>query len=1249
MLLGIRWGSLRAKIIAWSFVPTAIILLVVALVTFYAYQQVTEKLVIERDRAVAYLSAEQLTTDLTKYEELLIALARTSDVYRNDPAAQRDALKRASNRLAAFDAGLMVLDTFGEVVAAEPPRPEVLGQDWSDRAYYRGVVHSRTLGSPPRLITSDIVADGLAGTQVIAGAVPIVGEQGEFQGVLVGMLRLGTVTLSPGFGEYLLPSGQGDSSYLVDSNGRAIYHTDPDHIGEDFSTQAVVQRVLKGEIGAIHIRELGERNIVAGFAPVPGTSWGLVTEKAWSTLTSDSRGYRHFLLFLLVLGVIVPVIVVNVGVRRIVEPITELISAAQRVAQGNFGQTITAQTGDEIEELAEQFNLMSDQLQASYAHLEQKVADRTRELETLNAIAAAVSRSLNLEETLSQALDKTLAMLDVEAGGIVLIERDGEMMTLRVSRGLSPEFVETVRRIRLGEGISGRAVGQGKPVVLDVAEYARVDYTKRLVPLMLKEGVQTLASTPIMHKGRALGAMTLTTSRPRAFPPVEQELLAAIGQQVGVAVENARLYEQARQELLERERAEEELRQVNEERARRNRELALLNRVITATTSRLEPKAILEAVCRELALAFGLPQAAAALFPAGEERTALVTVAEYKTEGRPSAVGNVIPIEGNPATQYVLERKVPLVVADAQHDPRMAPVHELMRQREVASLLILPLIVHGEVVGTIGLDAIEQREFTGEEIALAANTAAAAAQALEIAQAEEELRQAKEAAEAANRAKSVFLANMSHEFRTPLNAILGFTQLMSRDPGLTREQRENLETISRSGEHLLTLINDVLEMSKIDAGRTTVYEESFDLHGTLDGLEDMFRLRAEDKGLQLIFDLAPDLPQYVRTDESKLRQVLINLLSNAVKFTEKGGVTLRAGCAPSAPPSTGEEDGEGQDASPRLLFEVEDTGPGIPPDDLEGIFDPFVQSGKGQEAQEGTGLGLSISQQFVRLMGGDLSARSEVERGSLFKFDVQIGLAEESDVRTDQPRRRVTGIEPGQPTYRLLVVEDREESRKLLVNLLRPLNFEIREAVNGHQAVEIWEGWKPHLIWMDMRMPVMDGYEATERIKATTRGQATVIVALTASAFEEDRAMILSAGCDDFIRKPFREDEIFDALTKHLGVRFIYQEDDAQPPPALALDGKDELLTPEALTDLPATWVKQLHQAAIQADGDLAMELVKQIRTQDSSLADALAGLVHNFRFDTLMDLTQSHMAGTKQPRQTDTGSQREIDYGEDD
>lgn len=458
-----------------------------------------------------------------------------------------------------------------------------------------------------------------------------------------------------------------------------------------------------------------------------------------------------------------------------------------------------------------------------------------------------------------------------------------------------------------------------------------------------------------------------------------------------------------------------------------------------------------------------------------------------------------------------------------------------------------------------------------------------------------ENQKAKAIAEEANRAKSVFLATMSHELRTPLNAILGFSQLMARDARLNTDHREHIETINRSGEHLLGLINNVLEIAKIESGHIALQERRFDLYKLVENIAAMFRMQASSKGIDLIVECAPDVPSYIQMDDGKLRQILINLLGNAVKFTSAGGVALRVSRA---------------QAAGRIRFEVEDTGPGMTTEELATLSGPFAQTATGQQSGEGTGLGLHISRQFVRLLGGELTIQSQPGKGSLFSFDVPATGLDDTEIRQPaQTKPRVIGLEPGQSVYRLLIAEDQADSRQVLFELLTGVGFQVKAAVNGQEAVSIWQDWQPHLIWMDMRMPLMNGREATRKIKSLPGGQEAIIIALTASSFVEEREEILADGCNDFIRKPYREEEIFDALTRHLGVRFIYQDTITPKISGAPLD----------LLGLSSEWLSQLEEATLKADAEEIRELARQLRDTHPQVMQEIIHLVANFAYDVII------------------------------
>jgi signal transduction histidine kinase/CheY-like chemotaxis protein len=480
-----------------------------------------------------------------------------------------------------------------------------------------------------------------------------------------------------------------------------------------------------------------------------------------------------------------------------------------------------------------------------------------------------------------------------------------------------------------------------------------------------------------------------------------------------------------------------------------------------------------------------------------------------------------------------------------------------------------------------------------------------------------ELSVAKEQAEKANRAKSVFLANMSHELRTPLNAVLGFSQLMKTAPDVSAEQRENLEIISRSGEHLLNLINNVLDISKIESGRVELEASPLDLYQLMREMNSLMALRAHEKGLAFTLEQSPDLPRHIAVDGGKLRQVLINLIGNAVKYTTSGAVTLRAMAV------------EKEATDPvGLRFEVEDTGPGIREPDRRRIFTPFVQLGDRASTEAGTGLGLAICKQYVELMGGKIGLASQPGKGTIFHFQIPAALLPCEAAPAPPRRGRVIGLAQEQPRHRLLIVEDHPDSRLLLRKLLEPLGVELREAANGQEAVALFERWRPHLIWMDIRMPIMDGLEATRRIKATDAGGQTRIVAVTAHALEEERREILATGCDDFIRKPYRDADIYDALTRNLGLRFVYDGETAPAAGAAPLDSA-------ALTDLPAELLKDLEQALVRLDIDAVKRAIDAMRLHHPSQADALANVARDLQFGRMLRLIRAAYGETRSEIET--------------
>ncbi len=467
-----------------------------------------------------------------------------------------------------------------------------------------------------------------------------------------------------------------------------------------------------------------------------------------------------------------------------------------------------------------------------------------------------------------------------------------------------------------------------------------------------------------------------------------------------------------------------------------------------------------------------------------------------------------------------------------------------------------------------------------------------------------ELATALQEAQAAHNAKNIFFSQITHELRTPMNAILGFVQLMQRDKFLNQEHQEQLRIISHSGEHLMALINDVLEVSKIEAGRLVLKKNNFDLHQMLKGIKEMLELKAKAKNLTFRVQCSNLVPQYIQADEQKLRQVLINLLANAVKFTKQGQVTLSISYNPQKPY--------------QMYFEVTDTGAGIAAEELASLFTPFVQTQTGCQSQAGTGLGLSICHQYVKLMGGEITVKSELNRGSSFSFEIPIEVGEPIVQLSQSPR--VIGLQPQQTIPKILVAEDRWENRQFLTRLLEMIGFTVKEAVDGSDAIALWSSWSPDLILMDLQMPVMDGYEATQHIKRLDKS--VKIIAITASKFKEQEQFILSSGCDDLLNLPFQEEELWFKIARYLKVKYIYEQSsvaDSQP-----IQSQEMGLDPKRLGVMSPQWIEQLNHSATAADAKEIHNLLKQIPEQHCELASAIAKLVDDFCFEKIIDLTNT-------------------------
>ncbi|MEN8172343.1 MAG: PAS domain S-box protein [Chloroflexota bacterium] len=829
---------------------------------------------------------------------------------------------------------------------------------------------------------------------------------------------------------------------------------------------------------------------------------------------------------------------------------------------------------------AELLNLFASQ--AAIAIRNARLFDQERSArhlaESLQNTMLAVSSTLDFRQVLELILSELQKLVPYDT--ISVQQLIGDHLEIVAGRGFSNEEEIIGLRFDLeSSSFPNKQVMESlQPLILtDSSTHYRGFKTEPHVAANINSWI----GVPLLVGEQPLGMIAIDKAEFEFYTEEHAEIAMSFAAQAAIAMKNAQLFDDER---LAREEAQ------------------TLQAATQAMSSSLNLLDVLNTIISELRTV--VPYDSCSVLRLNEDNIEIIAGAGFENWEAINGLSFPLDEKDNPSTLVVNTRQ-PVIVDDVSA-AYVSFQHEDIIPIQIKSWLGVPLLIEGQPLGVIAVDKFEAAFFNESHAQIAASFGAQAAIALKNAQlfadahhAKENAEESRLEAEKANQAKSIFLANMSHELRTPMNAILGFTQILENDNNLTAHQRENLGIIGRSGDHLLNLISEVLEISKIEAGRMTLSLNHFDLYFLLDTVETMLQQRAGKKGLQLIIDHDIELPQFIYADEGKIRQILINLIGNAIKFTEKGTILLRT---KSLDVKTGE-----------IAFEVHDTGLGIEPSEREMLFEPFVQTSSGKKSKVGSGLGLSIAREYARLMGGDIVYSDELETGALFIFTAVVEKSDMSQISTHETRGRVLGLQPGQPVYRILVVEDNPDHRAVLLEILSIAGLETRFAEHGQEGVELSAGWKPDLIFMDIQMPIMDGYEAVKLIKTN---QEMPIIALTASAFEHERNAILGSGFDDLVIKPLRTEHILELLERHIAVEFIYEDKENRTPP------KPVMLVSLDLQNLPSDLIVRLRQAAIEANRTHIYEIIDEIQLLDSELAKNLSALVDDFRFDKMVELT---------------------------
>ncbi len=756
--------------------------------------------------------------------------------------------------------------------------------------------------------------------------------------------------------------------------------------------------------------------------------------------------------------------------------------------------------------------------------------------------AQAISGEMDFPKLLRKLMRIVLEHTSATRAFLV-INRDGrDYVEVQGSRESGDVIVE--RSVTIDAGLLPESnIVSGLKESSEIIYHERPPNYERNADLFLSSHrPKSLLLLPIKQAGDYLGYLCLLNLYENsAFRDSEIEMLKILSSQMAISLQNSRLYEQMKSEIKVRMRTEHVLKS------------------ILISTSSLTGSDFFRSLVSKIATTLNFRK----VFVTELKENKLVeTLAcfeskdfsenyKYDTTGLPCdevIAGNSVFIPNNLEQHYpglgsfVSYAGIPMYNSSGEVSGHLAVIGTDPVQESALTESVLTIFASRAAAELDSMRSREKLQKAREELEqnviqrtseLTAANEKLLQEIKERRNVEEELIYHKEVAESANKAKSEFLANMSHELRTPLNGILGYAQIFKKDKSLSESQQKGVDIIERSGLHLLTLINDILDLSKIEAGKLEILPEELNLNDFLGHIREMIRIKAEKKGLNFLYEKLTPLPDFILADEKRLRQVLINLLGNAVKFTEKGGIALKVGYNHNV-----------KRGKRMLRFQVEDTGIGIPGEKLEEIFKPFQQAAPSLGKFEGTGLGLAISKRIINMMGGEIQVRSRENSGSVFWIEVDLPEVKVTSAESTE-RLEISGYK-GEKKI-ILIVDDKWENRFVLRNLLKPLGFELIDAENGVDAFEIAKNSQLDAILMDIVMPEMDGLESTRRIRQHNSNPGLLIIALTASVFEQNKQECLDAGCDDFIPKPVKEQEILDKLASGLKLEWIYSENQKEP------------------------------------------------------------------------------------------------------